>query len=163
MTAPAEGVVYRSPGAEGLAQARAFVEHVASDCDQAARNAHTAGASREAGFDPERDSLLTAERDGRLVGALLITRDPADSEAARVHWLVVDPPARNGGVGRELLFRGIRLCRERGLLVLRAWSLATSPAAPRLFWLYGFRVVDLSPVTIGDGTRESIHFEKRLR
>jgi L-amino acid N-acyltransferase YncA len=75
---------------------------------------------------------------------------------------MVDASERNGGVGRELLFRGIEACRERRRLVLRARSFAASPAGPHLFWLYGFRVVDLVPVMVGEGTRESILFEKRL-
>lgn len=163
MTAPGAGVVYRNPGAESLALARAFVERVApEDSDPAIRDTARTAAPPD-GFDPERDALLTAERDGQLVGVLLITRDPADPDAARVKWLVVDVAARGGGIGRELLYRGIRLCRERRLRTLRAWSFAASPAGPRLFWVYGFRVVDLAPVTVGQGTRESIHFEKILR
>lgn len=164
MTAPGGGVVYRSRGAEGLAPARAFVDRVAPDeCDPDSRETvRAAGESDAAGFDPENDTLLFAERDGQLVGVLLIKRDLADPDAARLRWLVVDVPARNGGIGRELLFRGIRVCRERRLRVLRAWSFAASPAGPRLFWIYGFRVVDLAPVTTGAGTKESIRFEKLL-
>ena len=74
----------------------------------------------------------------------------------------MDGAERNAGVGRELLFRGIETCRERRLFVLHARSFAGSPAGPHLYWLYGFHVVDLVPVTVGDETRESIHFEKRL-
>ena len=119
-------------------------------------------ASIAASFDAGRDALLTAERDGRLVGVLLVTRDLADPSAAYFNWLIVDGSERGGGVGRELLFRGIEACREKRLLVLRARSFAGSPAGPHLYWLYGFRVVDLVPVTVGTGVRESILFEKRL-
>jgi len=161
---PGADVVYRSRGADALVAARAFVERLVSEEYNAvvADVVRNEVASVAADFDAERDALLTAERDGRLVGVLLVTRDLVDPAAARFNWLIVDGSERNGGVGRELLFRGIEACRERRLLVLRARSFAGSPAGPHLYWLHGFRVVDLVPVTVGEGTRESILFEKRL-
>lgn len=157
-------VVYRSRGTDGLVAARAFIERaVAEEYDPAVSAVVRADvAAYASAFDAEHDVLLTAERDGRLVGLLLVTRDAADPDVARFNWLMVDASERNGGVGRELLFRGIEACRERRRLVLRARSFAVSPAGPHLFWLYGFRVVDLVPVIVGEGTRESILFEKRL-
>ncbi len=164
MSAPGGDVVYRSRGTDSLAAARAFVERVVSEehGPLASDAARADAASSAAAFDPERDVLLTAERDERLVGLLLVSRDAGDPGAARFNWLIVEGSERNGGVGRELLFRGIETCRERRLLVLRARSFAASPAGPHLYWLYGFRVVDLVPVTVGETTRESILFEKRL-
>ena len=161
---PGADVVYRRRGADALVAARAFVERVVSEeyDTVVAEVVRNEAASIAKSFDAERDALLTAERDGRLVGVLLVTRDLVDPSAARFNWLIVDGSERNGGVGRELLFRGIETCRERRLLVLRARSFAASPAGPHLYWLYGFRVVDLVPVMIGEGTRESILFEKRL-
>ena len=161
---PAADVVYHRRGADALVAVRAFVERLVSEeydafVTDVVRNE---AASIARGFDAERDALLTAERDGRLVGVLLVTRDLVDPAAASFNWLIVEGSERNGGVGRELLFRGIEACRERRLLVLRARSFAGSPAGPHLYWLYGFRVVDLVPVMVGEGTRESILFEKRL-
>ena len=157
-------VVYRSHGTDGLVAARAFLEHVVSEEYDPVVSAvvRADAAAHAAAFDPEHDVLLTAERDGRIVGLLLVTRDAVDQDAARFDWLMVDASERNGGVGRELLFRGIEACRERRRLLLRARSFAASPAGPHLFWLYGFHVVDLVPVMVGEGTRESIVFEKRL-
>ena len=157
-------VVYGRHGTDGLVAARAFLERVVSEEYDSVVGAvvRADAAAHAAAFDPDQDVLLTAERDGRLVGLLLVTRDAVDPDAARFDWLMVDAAERNGGVGRELLFRGIEACRERRRLVLRARSFAASPAGPHLFWLYGFRVVDLVPITVGDGTRESILFEKHL-
>lgn len=157
---PGADVVYRVRGIDALVAARAFVERVVAEdfSDVVSEEA----ASIASAFDATRDALLTAERDGRLVGVLLVTLDLVDPAAARFIWLIVDGPERSSGVGRELLFRGIETCRERRLLVLRARSFASSPAGPHLYWLYGFRVVDLVPVTVGGKTRESILFEKRL-
>lgn len=161
---PGADVVYRSRGADALVAVRAFVERLVSvEYDPLVADVvRKDAASMAAGFDAAHDALLTAERDGRLVGFLLVTRDPVDPAAARFDWLLVDGSERNGGVGRELLFRAIETCRERRLFVLRARSFAASPAGPHLYWLYGFRVVDLVPVAVGEGSRETILFEKRL-
>lgn len=161
---PRGDIVYQDRGAESLLAAEAFVERVVSEehdgvVGDVVRNE---AASLARGFDAGRDTLLTAERDGRLVGVLLVSGDRIDPAAAHFNWLLVDGAERNGGIGRELLFRGIEACRERRLLVLRARSFAGSAAGPHLYWLYGFRVVDLVPVTVGGATRESIHFEKGL-
>ncbi len=161
---PGANVVYRHRGADALDAVRAFVERLVSNEYEAAVAdvLRKEAASIAADFDPEHDALVTAERDGRLVGVLLVTRDLVDPAAARFNWLLVEGSERSGGVGRELLSRGIETCRERRLLVLRARSFAGSPAGPHLYWLHGFRVVDLVPIAVGEGTRESILFEKRL-
>ena len=132
---PVADVVYRSRGADALLAARAFVERLVSEEYDAvvAQVLRNEVASIAIGFDAGRDALLTAERDGRLVGVLLVTRDLADPVTARFNWLIVDASERDSGVGRELLFRGIEACRERRLLVLRARSFAGSPAGPHLY------------------------------
>jgi GNAT superfamily N-acetyltransferase len=160
----AEAVLYRTGGAEDLASARAFVERVvAREYDPLLADAvrHDSDAAA-ASFDAERDLLLTAERAGQFAGTLLVTRDAGASDSARFNWLVVDGSVRNDGIGRELMFRGIEACRERRLRVLRGRSFAASAAGPHLYWLFGFRVVELLPLGVASGTRETILFEKRL-
>jgi GNAT superfamily N-acetyltransferase len=116
-----------------------------------------------AAFDPERDLFTTAELDGKILGTLLVAHDgSARAEVTRFAWLVVDPAARGRGVGRELLSRAIESCRQKRLRVLRARSFALSAAGPRLYWMYGFRVVELLPVTVAGRSRETVLFEKRL-
>jgi ribosomal protein S18 acetylase RimI-like enzyme len=66
--------------------------------------------------------LLVAERDGRVVGALIgEVEDPADgsdvfavpTRIAHVHDLAVLPDAQGGGIGRALMERFERELRER--------------------------------------------------
>jgi GNAT superfamily N-acetyltransferase len=113
-------------------------------------------------FDPTRDLCVTAETDGREVGVLLVLPGGGSGEAAVFTWLAVDGSLRGCGIGRELLFRGIEACRERGRNLLRAHAFAVSPAACRLYWLYGFRAAGLEAFPVGSGARERIVFEKRL-
>ena len=84
--------VYRARGADGLVAARAFLDRVVSaEYDPVVSAVIRAdAAAHEAAFDPEHDVLMTAERDGRLVGVLLVSGDAADPDTARFDWLMVD-------------------------------------------------------------------------
>ena len=113
-------------------------------------------------FDPSRDVFVTAEAGGREVGVLLVVPGGGAGDAADFRWLAVEGARRGSGIGRELLFRGIEACRQRGRHLLRARAFAVSPAACRLYWLYGFRVAGLEALPVGSSVREQIVFEKRL-
>lgn len=127
--------------------------------DRVAREIEEASAA----FDPERDLFTTAELDGIILGTLLVAHDEAArTEVTKFSWLVVDPAARGRGIGRELLFRAIESCRQRRLRLLRARAFALSAAGPRLYWMYGFRVVELLPLIVAGRSREMVLFEKRL-
>ena len=164
MTAPAREVRYRERAASDLAAVAALVAKVfqeefdAPAGDAFLREAEAASLI----FDPRRDVCVTAEADGRDVGVLLVVPGGESGEAAVFTWLAVDGELRGSGIGRELLFRGIEACRERGRNLMRAHAYAVSPAACRLYWLYGFRVAGLEAVPVGSGAKERIVFEKRL-
>lgn len=113
-------------------------------------------------FDSRRDVCVAAEADGRDAGALLVVPGGTSGEVAVFTWLAVEGAYRSSGIGRELLFRGIEACRQRGRNLLRTHAFAVSPAACRLYWLYGFRVSGLEAFPVGNGARERIVFEKRL-
>lgn len=164
MTAAAREVRYRGRAASDLAAlvplvSRVFQEEFDAPADDAfLREAEAASVI----FDPKRDVCVTAEAGGRDIGALLVVPGGASGEAAVFAWLAVDGEFRGTGIGRELLFRGIEACRERGRNLMRAHAFAVSPAACRLYWLYGFRVAGLEAFPAGNAARERIVFEKRL-
>ena len=164
MTGPAREVLYREGGAADLPALAPLVARVLQEeFDTPADD----GFLREVEaacviFDPSRDVCVTAEADGRVVGVVLVLPGGGSGEAALFTWLAVDGALRGSGIGRELLFRGIEACRQRGRNLLRAHAFAVSPAACRLYWLYGFRVAGLEAFPVGSGARERIVFEKRL-
>jgi GNAT superfamily N-acetyltransferase len=165
VTAPAAGdVSYRARGPGDLAAlsplvARVFREELdTAESGQFRREAEAAAVI----FDPGRDVCVTAEAGGKDVGVLLVVPGGASGEVAIFTWLAVEGAARGIGIGRELLFRGIEACRQRGRHLLRAYAFAVSPAACRLFWLHGFRAAGLEAFPVGSGARERIVFEKRL-
>ncbi len=163
MTAPRD-VRYRERGAAeipGLAPlvARVFQEELDTPVDDPfTREAAAASVI----FDPRRDLCVTAEVDGREVGVVLVVPGGGSGETAVITWLAVEGALRGTGIGRELLFRGIEACRQRGRNLLRAHAFAVSPAACRLYWLYGFRVAGLEAFPVGSDARERVVFEKRL-
>jgi ribosomal protein S18 acetylase RimI-like enzyme len=160
----AGNVRYRERGAADLPalaplMARVFQEEFDAPSDDAFRREAEAASLI---FDARRDVCVAADAEGRDVGVLLIVPGGGSGEAAVFTWLAVEGVVRGSGIGRELLFRGIEACRERGRTLLRAYAYAVSPAACRLYWLYGFRVAGLEAFPIGSGARERIVFEKRL-
>ena len=164
MTGPAREVLYRERDAADLPAlaplvARVLREEFDTPADEPFHREAEAAAVI---FDPARDVCVTAESDGRVVGVVLVVPGGGSGEAALFTWLAVDGALRGSGIGRELLFRGIEACRQRGRNLLRAHAFAVSPAACRLYWLYGFRVAGLEAFPVGSGARERIVFEKRL-
>ena len=163
--APVSTVTYRSCGPEAVPEAFRLVEKVFQEDydvpvgDLLAQDVETARWQ----FDESRDLLLVAESGGRTVGSLLVLHDaPAPSPTVGFAWLVVDGASRGQGIGRDLFGRALESCREKGILRIRARSLALSPAAPHLYWMHGFRVVELVPMVLGGRTRETLLFEKLL-
>jgi len=155
----------RSHGPEGIVEAARLVERVFHEefdlpvAENLAREVET--VRRE--FDASRDLLLTAETGGGTVGTLLVLHDaPAPAPTALFRWLAVKGESRGQGIGRDLFSRGLETCRQRGLVRLRARSFAMSAAAPHLYWMHGFRVVELLPIVLGGRTRETLLFEKLL-
>lgn len=114
-------------------------------------------------FDPERDFVLAAHAGEEFAGGLLVTHQRAlTTEAAQLSWLVVAPPYRRRGLGRALLARGLELCRERRVPVVKARCIVHRSAPIRLYWELGFRVSAITGVLFHDRVRETIVLEKRL-
>lgn len=158
-------ITFRSLGPDGIPEAARLVEKAFNEeldlrvGDLLARESEA--ALRD--FDKGRDLLLAAEADGRTVGTLLVLHDaPAPAPTAAFRWLVVEGPSRGQGIGRDLFGRALEICRQRGLVRLRARCFAQSAAAPHLYWMHGFRVVELLQVTVGGKPRETLLFEKLL-
>ena len=163
--APVSTPTFRSCGPEGVPEAFRLVEKVfheeydVSVGELLVQDVETARWQ----FDESRDLLLVAESGGRTVGTILVLHDaPAPSPTALFSWLVVDGASRGQGIGRDLFGRALESCRQKGIVRIRARSPAISPAAPHLYWMHGFRVVELVPVLVGGRTRETLLFEKLL-
>lgn len=76
------------------------------------------------------DALLVAERDGRLVGALIAA---SDGWRGNMYRLTVAASCRREGVGRALVLEGERRLQERGIERITALVAHDDPVA-RGFW-----------------------------
>lgn len=164
MPASSEAAI-RQTGPEGIPEAARLVEKVFREeldlpvADLVARDAET--VTRD--FDESRDLLLAAQAGDRTVGTLLVLHDaPAPAPTAAVRWLAVEGSSRARGIGRDLFARALEICRERGIVRLRARCFAVNAAAPHLYWMHGFRVVELLQVTVAGKPKETLLFEKLL-
>ncbi len=139
--------------------ARVFLEEFDTPADDAfAREAAAAALI----FDAHRDLCVAAEAEGRDVGVLLVLPGGGSGEAAVFTWLAVEGALRGSGIGRELLFRGIEACRQRGRNLLRAYPMRSPPPRAASTGSTDSSVAGLEAFPVGGGVRERIVFEKRL-
>jgi GNAT superfamily N-acetyltransferase len=93
-----------------------------------------------AGHDPLREAGWIAEVEGRRAGCVLCVASDRDG-AAKLRALLVEPFARDRGVGRLLVERCISFAAEAGYRRLELWTTANLEAAGRLYEAAGFRMV----------------------
>ena len=94
-------------------------------------------------FDEVVDShntlLLTARRNGRIVGVLVLALYPTLTGCkAWIEDVVVDNAERGAGIGRALVERAIAEASERGAATLDLTSNPSRQAAHRLYRACGF-------------------------
>ena len=93
-------------------------------------------------YRPERDLLLTAHADGRVVGSVAVDGSESGHPGARLRWLVVEPAHQGHGLGSALLGQSLQFCREHGVARVHLWTLEELPQAMRLYERVGFRPVE---------------------
>jgi len=88
--------------------------------------------------------VLVAERDGRIVGYVFASIEPASLKELRaasgfVHDIVVEEHQRHASVGTRLITAAIDWLRGQGAVRVMLWSATQNAAAQRLFARLGFR------------------------
>lgn len=94
-------------------------------------------------YDPRRDGSFIAEIDGRIVGAVLVTR--VSDEIAKLRLLHVESEMRGRGIGTRLVDECIRFARDRGHRTLTLWTNDVLVEARRLYERADFRLVAAEP------------------
>ncbi len=88
---------------------------------------------------------LVAERDGRLVGAV-VPRPfvlPGGRRCGVIFWLMTDPEARGSGVGWRLVGEALRFFEERGCREVFACVEGFNASSSKLFATHGFTILSL--------------------
>jgi GNAT superfamily N-acetyltransferase len=94
-------------------------------------------------FDSKREKCWIAERDGRIIGSVLVCKGP--NETARLRLLLVEPEARGLGLGRTLVAECIAFAKQAGYKTLSLWTNDVLHAARRIYERAGFRLVASEP------------------
>jgi DNA-binding MarR family transcriptional regulator/GNAT superfamily N-acetyltransferase len=94
-------------------------------------------------FDARRERCWIAERDGEIVGSVLLVRD--SEEIGKLRLLFVEPTARRLGIGRRLVSECVAFARRAGYLKLTLWTNDVLISARRIYEANGFRLVREEP------------------
>ncbi|PVX33527.1 helix-turn-helix domain-containing GNAT family N-acetyltransferase [Janthinobacterium sp. 78] len=91
-------------------------------------------------FDPARERCWIAEKDGKVIGSVLIVRQ--DDTTAKLRLLYVDPCARGLGIGSRLVNECLRFSRQVGYTKMVLWTNSILTDARRIYDKAGFQLVE---------------------
>ncbi|MEI7448297.1 MAG: GNAT family N-acetyltransferase [Desulfomonile sp.] len=91
-------------------------------------------------FQKDRDDFIVARLNGKLAGSVAIDGRGAEFDGARLRWFLVEPDFQNRGIGRALIRKVIRFCRDVGHDKVFLWTFKGLDSARRMYELEGFRL-----------------------
>ena len=95
-------------------------------------------------FDPAAERCWIAEKDGKVIGAVFVTRH--DDSTAKLRMLYVDASARGLGIGQRLIEETLRFARDSGYARMMLWTVSVLTDGRRLYQKAGFQLVEEAPV-----------------
>jgi DNA-binding MarR family transcriptional regulator/GNAT superfamily N-acetyltransferase len=94
-------------------------------------------------FDARRERCWIAERDGGIVGSVLLVKDR--DEIAKLRLLYVEPAGRGLGIGRRLVGECIGFARRVGYRKIMLWTNDVLVSARRIYQAADFQLVREEP------------------
>jgi DNA-binding MarR family transcriptional regulator/N-acetylglutamate synthase-like GNAT family acetyltransferase len=94
-------------------------------------------------FDAARERCWIAEREGAVVGAVLLVKE--SEEEAKLRLLYVEAAARGLGIGSRLVAECVRFARQARYRKITLWTNDVLVSARRIYQASGFRLVRDEP------------------
>ena len=88
-------------------------------------------------FSPDKVRIWLAEAKGQIVGSIAIVGHSKGK--VQLRWFFVHPKYREMGMGRRLLIKALRFCKERRYRTVFLWTTSELSAAQHLYMGVGFR------------------------
>ena len=90
-------------------------------------------------FKPGREACWVAEKDGEMLGSVMIVEQDAATAKLRMLW--VSKAARGLGVGARLVDQAIAFCGAQGYAKLTLWTHDNLRSAIKIYEAQGFELV----------------------
>ncbi|UPK45614.1 MULTISPECIES: GNAT family N-acetyltransferase [Paenibacillus] len=89
----------------------------------------------------EREMVWIIELNGTVSGCIGLTQ--LDEYTAQLRWFIIEPEARNAGLGRQLIEQAIHFARDKSYSSIILWTNESLSGARRLYQSFGFEVVEI--------------------
>ncbi|MEW6733479.1 MAG: bifunctional helix-turn-helix transcriptional regulator/GNAT family N-acetyltransferase [Acidobacteriota bacterium] len=94
-------------------------------------------------YDPKRERCWIAEKDGEIVGSVLLVKK--SQTIAMLRLLLVEPKARGLGIGSRLVSECERFARQAGYQKIRLWTNNILEAGRHIYEKAGYQLIDEEP------------------
>lgn len=91
-------------------------------------------------YDSDKECLWIVEKNADIVGSIAIVK--ISNEVAQLRWFLVEPRARNKGIGTKLIYEALNFCKNKGYQKIVLGTISELKAARRIYVKNGFQIVE---------------------